>query len=115
MFTTLAELAFTNKIGFDVFLKEHTNNVENIFAELFSEECGLVIQVLAEREDEILEYIKANNIQFTHCGTQNSSLSISVIQDGKAIFKDSIISLEKIWSETSFAIKSLRDNPNRTM
>ncbi len=112
LFTTLAELAFTNKIGFDVFLKENTNTVENIFAELFSEECGLVIQVLAEREDEILEHIKANNIQFTHCGTQNSSLSISVIQDGKVIFKDSIISLEKIWSETSFAIKSLRDNPN---
>jgi phosphoribosylformylglycinamidine synthase len=36
---------------------------------------------------------------------------ISIVQNKNIKFKESVVSLEKIWNETSFAIKSLRDNP----
>ena len=38
-------------------------------------------------------------------------LKISVIHNDEIEFSDSVINLEKVWSEASYSIKSLRDNP----
>tara|TARA_B110000305_G_scaffold241289_1_gene314797 strand:+ start:25 stop:3882 length:3858 start_codon:yes stop_codon:yes gene_type:complete len=109
--TTLAEIAFTNKIGMTILLSDDVQNEAQIFQELFSEEVGVVIQIHAEHEGSALAFIAQHNIEHRKCATQNAEPQITIAHHENIKFQESVIALEKIWTETSFAIKSLRDNP----
>jgi len=111
LFTTIAELAFTNKRGIQLSLPDSISDNLNIFEELFAEECGVVIQLHEEFEQQALDKFSTNQMNVQLCGHLTDQLDLSVMKHGKEIFQDSIVALEKTWSETSFAIKSLRDNP----
>ena len=111
LLTTLVELAFTNKIGMTILLSDDSQNEAQIFEALFSEETGVVIQLHAAHEEQALEFIKQHNIEHRKCAIQDLDPQISIVQNKNIKFKESVVSLEKIWNETSFAIKSLRDNP----
>ena len=110
LFTTITELAFTNKIGMEIFLAERSQK-ESIFQYLFAEEIGVVIQFNNKFEGEALKFLTERNIEYCKCASQTSDSQISISLNGQVEFTESLVSLEKIWSETSFGIKSLRDNP----
>jgi phosphoribosylformylglycinamidine synthase len=111
LFTSAAELAFTNKTGMEIFIPENFQN-ECMIQYLFAEETGAIIQFHDEFEDQALDFLKQTNIQYRKCATQKSDAKISVSLNSRIEFSDSVSNLEKIWSETSFSIKSSRDNPN---
>jgi phosphoribosylformylglycinamidine synthase len=111
LFTSAAELAFTNKTGMEIFIPENFQN-EFMIQYLFAEETGAIIQFHDEFEDQALDFLKQTNIQYRKCATQKSDAKISVSLNSRIEFSDSVANLEKIWSETSFSIKSSRDNPN---
>jgi len=111
LFTSAAELAFTNKTGMEIFIPENFQN-ECMIQYLFAEETGAIIQFHDEFEDQALDFLKQTNIQYRKCATQKSDAKISVSLNSRIEFSDSVANLEKIWSETSFSIKSSRDNPN---
>ncbi len=110
LLTTITELAFTNKIGFEISLAEEFSK-ESIFQYLFAEEVGVVIQLHRDFENEALEFLTKKNIEYQKCATQSSDPQVSISLNGKVEFAESVVSLEKIWNETSFGIKSSRDNP----
>ena len=111
LFTTMAEFAFTNKVGITIFSSNEKQGDEHIFADMFSEETGAVIQLRAEFEDQALEFLAQSNILHRKCAAQNTESQISIVNKDEVKFQESVISLEKTWSETSLAIKSIRDNP----
>jgi len=110
LFTAITELAFTNKIGMEVFLPEGSHK-ESVFQYLFAEEVGTVVQLHNEFEDEALKFLTEKNIEYRKCASQTSDSQISISLNGQVEFGESVVSLEKTWSETSFEIKSSRDNP----
>ena len=58
LFTTLAELSFTNKIGIEIlFQKNFQNDAELQY--LFAEETGVVVQFHNDFEEQALEFLKA--------------------------------------------------------
>ena len=109
LFTAVTELAFTNKIGMEVFLPKKFKK-DSIFKYLFAEEIGVVIQFHNEFEDEALKFLNQKNIEYRKCAAQRFDSQISISINGQVEFAESVVNLEKIWSETSFAIKSFRDN-----
>lgn len=111
LFTTLAELAFTNKVGITILLPDEVDNSQSIFQNLFSEEAGVVIQLNDDFENQALALFSKENINARKCAIQTTDAQITVLVNDKIKFHESVVSLEKIWSETSYAIKSLRDNP----
>ena len=111
LFTTMAEFAFTNKVGITLFLSDETQSDERIFQDLFSEEAGLVIQLRADFEEQALQFLKEKNVALRKCASQDSEPQITIVENNDVKFQESVIALEKIWSETSFAIKAIRDNP----
>jgi phosphoribosylformylglycinamidine synthase len=111
LFTTLAELAFTNKVGITILLPDGVDNSQSIFQNLFSEEAGVVIQLNDDFENQALALFSKENINARKCAIQTTDAQITVLVNDKIKFHESVVSLEKIWSETSYAIKSLRDNP----
>ena len=111
IFSTVAELSFTNKVGIEIFSPETVQN-ESLIQYLFAEETGAVIQFHNEFEDQALDFLKQININCQKCATQKSDAKISISLNGRVEFSDSVVNLEKVWSETSYSIKSSRDNPD---
>ena len=112
LFTTLAEFAFTNKVGIKIFLSDDLEDDTSIYKDMFSEETGAVIQFHSDFEGQALKYLKQNNIAHQKCATQTLDSSITIIKNDDVKFQQSVSALEQTWSETSFAIKANRDNPD---
>jgi phosphoribosylformylglycinamidine synthase len=110
LFTTLVEMAFAGHCGLEIDLSTFDNNLVDV---LFNEELGAVIQVATTDKQVILSQLNANLAQpFAKAiGTVTQQNSINILQHDRVVFTDSRINLHRIWSETTFKMQSLRDNP----
>jgi phosphoribosylformylglycinamidine synthase len=109
LFVTLAEMAFAGRTGLQIELPDAE------LGTLFAEELGAVVQVSTAEVDTVLALL------------QDAALTACVV--GKVVPGDDIVirsakhnglqgtyrrtrsALQQMWSETSFHIQSLRDNP----
>ena len=110
LFACICEMSFASHIGIDVDINELGDDV---IATLFSEELGAVIQIDAEDKDKVDNILAKYNLAFaTHVlGTLNNKNSICISHNGKVIYEEDWSELLEVWTSTSHAIQSLRDNP----
>jgi phosphoribosylformylglycinamidine synthase len=106
---TLLEMAFASHCGLDIDLK----SVADPVAACFSEELGAVLQVAAVRADEALEVLQRHDLrQLAHdLGTPTAGDAVTVAANGAVVYSASRIELHRRWSEVSFRMQALRDNP----
>ena len=71
----------------------------------------MVVQFNNAFENQALEFLQQKNLQHRKCASQRSDALISISLNNEIKFSDSVVNLEKVWNETSYSIKSLRDNP----
>ncbi len=104
----LLEMSFAGHSGMDI----STNVDDNIFNFLFNEELGAVIQVHDEEVDFIFQSLhKSIGPVISIIGKPRTDQNINLINNKDIIFSGVRSHLQQIWSETSFKIQSLRDNP----
>jgi phosphoribosylformylglycinamidine synthase len=110
LFTTLVEMAFAGHCGLTIDISNLSGDIASI---LFNEELGAVIQVNASDSAEILAQLnQAFGTQLAHeIGEVNAENEIFIANKGKNIFADSRIHLHRMWSETTYQMQKLRDNP----
>lgn len=107
LFATLAEMAFAGHCGLEIDLAELQGDAASV---LFNEELGAVIQVRMADANAILAAL--NQTLSAHIvGTVTNQNQINITQNGKAIFADTRVNLHRMWSETTYHMQSLRDNP----
>jgi len=117
LFTTLCEMAFTGRCGLQVTLDNITSNAlaGDAIEALFNEELGAAIQVRASEADAILTQLNrslsAHLIGVVTFGKETTHNQINITQNGKSIFADTRVNLHRMWSETTYHMQSLRDNP----
>jgi phosphoribosylformylglycinamidine synthase len=105
LFTTVVEMAFAGHCGLNVDISSLQGDVVSA---LYNEELGAVIQVRAQDAAQIaaqfngLAYVVADVV----AGNQ-----IEIKQNGKLVFADTRINLHRMWSETTYQMQKLRDNP----
>ncbi|OXY81803.1 phosphoribosylformylglycinamidine synthase [Oceanimonas doudoroffii] len=110
LFVTLAEMAFAGNTGLDVELDllggDH-------LAALFSEELGAVLQVRREDKEAVLTCLAGHGLAAcTHViGEPNQDDTLRLLADGKELYAESRTELRRLWSETSYRMQALRDNP----
>ena len=82
-------------------------------AALFTEELGAVIQVRHSDTDTVLEALHLAGLgHYSHViGTMNDADQITVSWDSRIQLAESRIDLQRAWSETTWHMQSLRDNP----
>ncbi|CAL61896.1 phosphoribosylformyl-glycineamide synthetase (FGAM synthetase) (FGAMS) (Formylglycinamide ribotide amidotransferase) (FGARAT) (Formylglycinamide ribotide synthetase) [Herminiimonas arsenicoxydans] len=135
LFATLCEMAFAGHSGLSVNLDiltlegEHASDggdaknwADQVSARrndmtlraLFNEELGAVIQVRAEQKSEVMNVLREYNLgACSHIvGKLNETDMIEFTRDAKVIYSQSRIDLHRFWSETSWRIARLRDNPD---
>jgi phosphoribosylformylglycinamidine synthase len=82
-------------------------------AALFSEELGAVLQVREADKTAVMNVLRG--FQLGACshiiGKPNDRGVIEFTRDAKVIYSESRSSLHRLWSETSWRIARLRDNP----
>jgi phosphoribosylformylglycinamidine synthase len=110
LFATICEMAFAGHTGVRIDLSDLGIDPA---AALFNEELGAVLQVPRARRDGIIGALKeAGLARHTHIiGTITDDDIVSFNHLGKEFFYDSRVNLQRAWSETSYHMQRLRDNP----
>ncbi|OAQ27342.1 phosphoribosylformylglycinamidin [Linnemannia elongata AG-77] len=112
LFATVAEMCFAGHVGAKVDLSSIT---EDAVAGLFNEELGAVVQVRSAQLDQF-------KAVFAHHGFPVESLkvvgsvnakgddSIVISHKGANVLESNRVELQRIWTETSYHIQTIRDN-----
>ena len=110
LFATICEMAFAGHTGVRIDL---TALGRDPAAALFSEELGAVLQVPRARSEGIFGALKKAGLgrQSYLIGTLTDDDIVSFQHKGKDVFYDARANLHRAWSETSFHMQRLRDNP----
>ncbi len=107
---TLAEMAFASHCGFEVTLDPARGNA---LAQLFSEECGVVLQVATAQLHEVWQELTAQGLQ--ECsrviGRPLAELRLRFTV-GAETLDEPWVELRRAWSETSWQMRRLRDDPD---
>ena len=111
LFVTLCEMAFAGRCGIDVQLDTLGDDVQ---AMLFNEELGAVVQVRHCDTDTVLETLREAGLgHHSHViGTLNESDRLSVTLANHSVFDEARVDLQRAWTETSYQMQTLRDNPD---
>ena len=110
LFTTLCEMAFAGNCGVDVDLSSLADQTLPL---LFSEELGGVIQV-SEKNLKAVEAILHDTglLKYAHSlGTPSKENRIEIRQNGETLFTRKRTDLRRLWSETTWQMQRLRDDP----
>ena len=134
LFAAVCEMAFAGRCGVtlnldalvfdaaaddvDAFKRDSVNQlaghaIERALAALFAEELGALLQIRAGDRDRVMDALRAQGIgDCAHVvGLLNSRDEIRITRDARVVFAERRIDLQRAWSETTWRIQALRDNP----
>jgi phosphoribosylformylglycinamidine synthase len=109
LIATLTEMAFAGAVGLDLNLEEAG------LGYLFNEELGAVIQVSKAHKDEVVRLMGEEGILISKLGKLSSKQEISISVNSDVVWSDSLESLRSSWSEVTFEMSKLRDNPEAAL
>jgi len=119
--TTLLEMAFAGNCGIDVGVRGQGlgirgSNLEAIQI-LFSEELGMVVEYLPEKEDEIISLLKNSDVPYQVIGktTAEKRIKINLITHHASritVLDEDMRALRAIWEETSYQLDRLQRDPS---
>ena len=80
---------------------------------LFNEELGAIIQIKTEERGEVLGILAEHGLRGISfiIGGINDKDEIRILRNDKPVFAEKRIDLHRAWSETTYQMQKLRDNP----
>ncbi len=108
LFTTVVEMAFAGHCGVDLDIRDLGSEQ---LAALFSEELGAVIQVSNDDSRQILEQLQNAGLSAHVIGELNDLDQVRIFLGDTLTYSHQRTHLQQAWSETSYRIQALRDNP----
>ncbi len=133
LFATLCEMAFASHCGVSINLDTvcwdpMANDVDGmerrpevvggrysdrVFASLFAEELGVVLQIRRDRRETVMARLREAGLgAITHfVGTPIEADELRVWRNAKLLLKEKRAALWQAWSQTSYQIARLRDDP----
>jgi phosphoribosylformylglycinamidine synthase len=124
LFATAVEMAFAGNVGVTLELGGTPSPASaggedaappSVFAQLFSEELGAVVQVRDADLAAVQSTLAAHGLAdcTSRIGSLNTDFAFRVTQSGATdeLFSADLFALRAIWSDVTFRMASLRDNP----
>ena len=134
LFATVAEMAFAGRCGVTVNLDPFVFDAvgddadgfkrtdgdqmagrvrERALAAMFAEELGAVLQVRAADRTKVMDVLRAHGLgDHSHVlGLLNERDDLTFTRGGRPLFREKRADLQRAWSETSYRMQQLRDNP----
>ena len=130
LFATLCEMAFASRCGLSILLDTvcydpYMNDVDGLekrpdtlkgrfddrlFAGLFSEELGAVVQIRRSERERVTGPLNAAGLHYHFIGEPNGKDEIRLWRSAKLVFGAPRSELLQAWSETGYHIARLRDD-----
>ncbi|MBN8411694.1 phosphoribosylformylglycinamidine synthase [Halomonas cupida] len=112
LIVTLLEMAFASRAGLEIKLDWLIDEASEAVNALFSEELGAVIQVSREHTEEVLAQFAAAGIET--CGViarprYDDQIRVTLFEE--PLLETTRQLTQRTWSETSYRLQALRDNP----
>lgn len=110
LFVTLTEMCLASRMGMSIILDSLGKDSLSI---LFNEELGAVIQIHESSIASVQEaFAKTGLRAHLHIlGTPIREKTLKISNGGQQLITESLSTLQKHWSATSYRIQSMRDNP----
>ena len=103
---TLAEMAVTGGRGIKVELPDG-----DVLGQLFTEQPGAVLQVADENLKDVLAIFKSARVPAVVIGEPDDTRDFEVFVGSRLAIKTDLTYLRRAWSETTYRMQALRDNP----
>jgi len=127
LITTLLEMAFAGNCGIEIDIEDsaeaqkrgsgEVKNGASALSHLFSEELGLIMEYMPEKENEIISVFKDRSVTYQIIGRTLSEKRIKIDFHTSAlpglitVLDEDMRSLRDIWEETSYHLERLQANP----
>ncbi|KAH3684828.1 hypothetical protein WICPIJ_004181 [Wickerhamomyces pijperi] len=113
LIVTLLEMAFAGRCGLNI---DVSSEEEELLTAFFNEELGSVFQVAKSRVDEFKAIFAEHGVSSEYISLVaepvfSKEQAINVKFNGEEVFVSERGQLQQSWSETSYKLQRLRDNP----
>lgn len=108
LIATIAEMMFAGRLGASLRL---AGSRVDMLAQLFSEELGAVIQVADSKLAAVRATLQDYAAGWTEIGSVEYDDQLSVYNDDEVVMRLDRTKMQRAWSETSYRMQALRDNP----
>ncbi|MEZ0232980.1 MAG: phosphoribosylformylglycinamidine synthase [Methylophilaceae bacterium] len=110
LFVTLAEMAFAGRCGIDIDISALLGDVASV---LYNEELGAVLQVRATEAAHICAELNQTLDGCAHIigAPVLNNHGFIIRQHVEVVFAELRTTLHRLWSETTYQMQKLRDNP----
>jgi phosphoribosylformylglycinamidine synthase len=106
---SLLEMAFAARLGLDIEVPDRTDDP---IAFLFNEEPGAVIQIRQSELARASEILDRHACPFEPIARPTSGQDITIMRRGRELLRRSRRDLHAVWSELTYRMQALRDNPD---
>ncbi len=112
LLATLLEMAFAGHCGLDVRLPAQGQGGSPA-AQLFAEELGVVLQIAAAEEGKVRAILERHGLAdlISRVGAPLQELRVRIHVGAERVLDESWTDLRSAWSETSWRLRRLRDDP----
>jgi phosphoribosylformylglycinamidine synthase len=114
LFACLSEMAFAGHCGLDIQLDSMLSDGDSdAVSVLFNEEIGGVMQICCDDLEAVEAAFEAADLSdcLHELGKINDEDQLTISNNGIPVFSASRVSLQQAWSETTYHMQRLRDNP----
>lgn len=103
LLATLTEMAFAGHTGLNIHIE-----ADDLFAALFAEELGAVIQIQREHRTQVLALLHGLTVE--PIAELNTADHIVIYHQQQLSYTQSRIELQQQWSQVSYQLQKMRDN-----
>lgn len=108
LISTICEMVFASRIGVKLDLNITDNKVIEF---LFNEEIGVILQISNNNLNNFIKLAENYNLYHNIIGTIIHSDNLQIYNNQQLLINESRIKLQETWSNVSFTMQKLRDNP----
>ncbi|HXY40431.1 MAG TPA: phosphoribosylformylglycinamidine synthase [Vicinamibacteria bacterium] len=114
LFATTAEMAFAGRTGVRLDLTPlggEASDSSRALALLFNEELGAVLQVRSRDRRRVLEVLARAGLLAQVVGAPGTDQRVRVTLAGRTLLDEDRAALQRLWSQTTWRLQTMRDNP----
>ena len=114
LFATVVEMAFAAHCGVSLDLDALCDgSPAGVVAALFAEELGAVLQVRRVDRTRVMTLLRDAGVHgySSFIGAPNVTDDLRVTAQGKTVLAETRVDLQRAWSEMTYRMQALRDNP----
>jgi phosphoribosylformylglycinamidine synthase len=108
LFATVAEMMFASRLGVTLTLD---GSKQQLLEQLFAEEAGAIIQVAKNKLTQVQMVLDRTGAKATAIGRVEQGAALKVRSGRETVLRLERAQMEREWSEMSYRIQALRDNP----